>query len=308
MSTENFRFYIKVRTALNIQARIIYDELYSVYGDQAPSLKAVERWSKLYREGREEIEDKTRPGRPITETTSENIEQIVLLINDNPYLTIEQLEDQTDLSHGIIHQIITDHLNLRKITARYVPKDLADFQRTERVRICKENLARFQQGTWRLCDIITVRTALNIQARIIHDELYSVYGDQAPSLRTVERWSKLFREGREKIEDKTRPGRPITETTSENIEQIGLLINDSPYLTIEQLEDQTDLSHGTIHRIITDHLNLRKITARYVTKDLTDFQRTERVRMCKEDLAKFQPGTWRLCDIITGEELWFFRG
>ncbi|CAF4152894.1 unnamed protein product, partial [Rotaria sordida] len=155
MSTENFRFYIKVRTALNIQARIIYDELYSVYGDQAPSLKAVERWSKLYREGREEIEDKTRPGRPITETTSENIEQIVLLINDNPYLTIEQLEDQTDLSHGIIHQIITDHLNLRKITARYVPKDLADFQRTERVRICKENLARFQQGTWRLCDIIT---------------------------------------------------------------------------------------------------------------------------------------------------------
>jgi len=37
MSVEKFRFYIKVRTALNIQARIIHDELYSVYGDQAPS-------------------------------------------------------------------------------------------------------------------------------------------------------------------------------------------------------------------------------------------------------------------------------
>jgi len=83
MSTENFRFYIKVRTALNIQARIIHDELYSVYGDQAPSLTTVKRWSKLFREGREEIEDETRPGRPITETTSENIEQIRLLINDD---------------------------------------------------------------------------------------------------------------------------------------------------------------------------------------------------------------------------------
>jgi len=155
MSTENFRFYIKVRTALNIQARIIHDELYSVYGDQAPFLTTVKRWSKLFREGREEIEDESRPGRPITETTSENIEEIRLLINDDPYLTIEELQEQTDLSYGTVHRIITDHLNLRKVTARYIPKDLTDFQRAERVRLCKENLAKFQQGTWRLCDIIT---------------------------------------------------------------------------------------------------------------------------------------------------------
>ncbi|CAF1455264.1 unnamed protein product [Rotaria sp. Silwood1] len=155
MSTENFRFYIKTRTALNIQARIIHDELYSVYGDQAPSLRTVERWSKLFRDGREELEDTARPRRPITETTSENIEQIRQLIDDDPYLTIEELQEQTDLSYGTIHRIITNHLNLRKITARYIPKDLTDFQRAERVRICKENLSKFQQGTWRLCDIIT---------------------------------------------------------------------------------------------------------------------------------------------------------
>jgi len=55
MSKENFRFYIKVRTALDVQARVIHDELYSVYGDQAPGLSTVERWSKLFREGREEL-------------------------------------------------------------------------------------------------------------------------------------------------------------------------------------------------------------------------------------------------------------
>ena len=32
---ENFRFYIKVRTVLNIQARVIYEELYSVFADEA---------------------------------------------------------------------------------------------------------------------------------------------------------------------------------------------------------------------------------------------------------------------------------
>ncbi|CAF2829192.1 unnamed protein product [Rotaria sp. Silwood2] len=155
MTTENFRFYIKVRTALNIPARVIHDELNSVYGDEAPGLSTVERWSKLFREGREEIEDKARPGRPITETATENIEQICLLIDDEPYITIEGIQERTNLSYGTVQRIIGDHLKLRKITARYIPKDLTYLQRAERVRICKQNLEKFHQGMWRVCDIIT---------------------------------------------------------------------------------------------------------------------------------------------------------
>ena len=32
----------------------------------------------------------------------------------------------------------------------------------------------------------------------------------------------------------------------------------------------------------------------------------DRVRMCKENLAKFKSGTWRLCDVLTGDESWFY--
>ena len=92
MEKENFRFYIKVRTALNIRPTIIHDELRTVFGDEAPSFRSVARWSQWFREGREEIEDETRPGRPITETTSENIEQVQSIINDDPYITIDELE------------------------------------------------------------------------------------------------------------------------------------------------------------------------------------------------------------------------
>jgi hypothetical protein len=83
-STENFRFYIKVSTALKIPPSAIHNELSSVYGDQAPALKTVQRCSKSFREGREEIEDEARPGRPITKTTVENIEQVRLLIDHDP--------------------------------------------------------------------------------------------------------------------------------------------------------------------------------------------------------------------------------
>ncbi|CAF4715888.1 unnamed protein product [Rotaria sp. Silwood2] len=155
MSKENFRFYIKVRTALNVQARVIYEELHSVFADEAPPLRTVERWAKWFREGREEVEDEARPGRPVTETTTENIEQIRRLIDDDPYSTIEELQEQTGLSYSTTQRIISDHLQLRKITARYIPKHLTDFQRAERVRICKENLEKFEKRIWRLCDVVT---------------------------------------------------------------------------------------------------------------------------------------------------------
>jgi histone-lysine N-methyltransferase SETMAR len=131
MNKENFRFYIKVRTALDIQPTIIHDELCTVFSDEAPSFRTVARWSQWFREIREEIEDEPRLGRPVTEITSENIEQVRTIINDDPYITVEELQAQTDLSHGTIQRIISDHLNLRKITARYIPKHLTGSKRAE---------------------------------------------------------------------------------------------------------------------------------------------------------------------------------
>ena len=154
---------------------------------------------------------------------------------------------------------------------------------------------------------IKLRTALNIQPTIIHNELCTVFGDEATSLRTVAKWSKYFREGREEINDETQSGRSITATTSENIEEIQSIINDNPYITIEKLQEQTELSHGTIQRIISDRLDVRKITARYVPKQLTDFQRVERIRIYQENLAKFESDARRLCDVVTGDEFWFYH-
>ena len=132
MNKEHFRFYIKVRTALVIEPIVIHNELNTIFGDEAPTLRTVQRWSKCFREDREEeVEDEERTGRPITETTSENIEQDRDLINDDFYVTIDELEAQSDLSHGTVQRIISDHLQLKKIAARYVPKYLTNFQKAE---------------------------------------------------------------------------------------------------------------------------------------------------------------------------------
>ncbi|CAF4004900.1 unnamed protein product [Rotaria sordida] len=48
MDKEYFRFYIKVRTALHIGPIAIHNELHTVFGDEAPSLRTVQRGSKWF--------------------------------------------------------------------------------------------------------------------------------------------------------------------------------------------------------------------------------------------------------------------
>ena len=155
MNNENFRFYIKVRTALNIQPKLIHHELYSVFGDQGPSYNIVVKWSRWFREGREDIQDQPRPGQPVTETTTEHIEEVRCLIDGDPHLTIDEIQVETGMSRRTIERIISDYLQLRKITVRWVPNILTDAQQIERVRLFEENLAKFHQGTWQLCDVVT---------------------------------------------------------------------------------------------------------------------------------------------------------
>ena len=92
MNKDNFRFYIKVRTALNIEATTIHDELHIVFGDEAPSYRTIARWAQWFHEGREEIEGKERSGRPVTESTPKNIEEIRTFSSDDPHVTITELQ------------------------------------------------------------------------------------------------------------------------------------------------------------------------------------------------------------------------
>jgi len=140
----------------------------------------------------------------------------------------------------------------------------------------------------------------------IHKELVTAYGDHAVSYPTVQRWSKKTREGEMEIEDNPRSGRRVSETTQENIELVRSLIEEDPHSTYDDIEAETELSRGTIFNIIRDHLKLEKVTSRWVPHELTPQQKQERVRICRENLAKFQNNSWRTCNIITGDETWIY--
>lgn len=151
------------------------------------------------------------------------------------------------------------------------------------------------------------RTALGATAISIHDDLVVIHGDKAYAMSTIWKWIARFKDGRDNPEDDPRSGRPVTETTPANIERVKSLIDGCRNVSYSILEGITSLSHGTLVTIIKDHLKLRKLSARWIPYHLSPENQAKRLAFAKACLEKFESGQWRLDQIITGDESWFYH-
>ena len=83
------------------------------------------------------------------------------------------------------------------------------------------------------------------------------------------------------------------------------IIEEDSYTTHDIIEAVTTINHFTINESI--HNSLKKIKlSRWIPQELTDQNRKDRVEACKKNLALFRNGLWRLRDIITEDESWFY--
>ena len=147
-----------------------------------------------------------------------------------------------------------------------------------------------------------IRTILGIDPKTIHEELVTALRPSTPSYTIVTRWAKRFREGKEDVNDNPQSASPVSECTGENVELVRQVISNDSHSTYDEIISDVSLSHGTIERIIHGYHKMKKVTSRWVSHQPTDEQKRRRVKLCHKNLAKFQNGFWRLCDIITGDE------
>ncbi|KAL4090770.1 hypothetical protein QTP88_025547 [Uroleucon formosanum] len=138
-------------------------------------------------------------------------------------------------------------------------------------------------------------------------KLQQAYGESVLSRAQDFRWFKAFSEGREAIENEPRSGRPSTAKTEENVIRVRDLVRSDRRLTARMNGEQLGLTNTTVHQILTNDLEMRKICAKMVPKIMSQDQKDNRRDTCLDFLEQIENDPFFLERVITGDESWIFE-
>lgn len=117
------------------------------YGESSPSIKMIHKWFTEFRCGRTSTEDAPRSGRPIEVTTSEMITKIHDIVLEDRRVKLREIATTVKISYERVFNILHEHLHMKKLSARWVPRLLTVDQKRERVRLSLNNLRLFEQNS-----------------------------------------------------------------------------------------------------------------------------------------------------------------
>jgi len=112
-------------------------------------------WFKHFKEGRMSVSEDPRPGRPSTSTNDDHVERDCAVICGNHCLTVQEVGDEVGISIGSCHQIFTENLTMRRVSAKFLLCLLTDNQKENRVEISLELLASANGNESFLKNVIT---------------------------------------------------------------------------------------------------------------------------------------------------------
>ena len=108
----------------------------------------------------------------------------------------------------------------------------------------------------------------------------AVYGESAPSYYKVKFWSKQFKWGRDLIEDDPHTGCPVDTTTEEMCQKLESLILADRRMKVSRLAEETGISAGAVWTIIHGELDMSKVSARWVPRMPSRFQKDTHRQCC----------------------------
>lgn len=126
--------------------------------------------------------------------------------------------------------------------------------------------------------------------------------------RLVYRWFDRFRDGDVSYKDQDRTGRPKDARLAENIQLVSDVMDEDRRVSIRSLCERLNLSYGTVQRIVTDDLHMKRLCARWVPRLLKEEEMTVRVRESERFLRRWKKeGDDFLKRIITVDETWVYH-
>jgi len=109
----------------------------------------------------------------------------------------------------------------------------------------------------------------------IHAILIEILGEHAPPYTTVKNWVAQFKRGDFSTCDAPRPRRPKRVTTPEIIDKIHELILEDRPISAKSIAEQMGISCERVEYTIHEDLDLRKFSAKWVSKCLNADQKVD---------------------------------
>jgi len=126
------------------------------YGDACLSLQQVYKSSRKFLNGVSSATDSPWPGQAHWVVTPEAIAAVEATMKEKNRVTVHEIAAHLDMSHGSAHHIVHDVLQFHKMSARWVPCQLTEELKEQRVDVCQELLKRFEaEGDHFLGRIVT---------------------------------------------------------------------------------------------------------------------------------------------------------
>ncbi|KAJ8933390.1 hypothetical protein NQ318_003039 [Aromia moschata] len=97
--------------------------LKKAFGVDRLSDRQIFRWHKAFAEGREDVIDENRAGRPSTSSSDDNVKRVRDLLNTDRRLSVRLISETLDITKTIVHEIESS-LGMRKVCAKLLPKVL----------------------------------------------------------------------------------------------------------------------------------------------------------------------------------------
>ncbi|UYV70393.1 hypothetical protein LAZ67_7002882 [Cordylochernes scorpioides] len=102
-----------------------------------------------------------------------------------------------------------------------------------------------------------------------------------------------------------RAARDLVDATKNAVEN---LILEDRKISIFTIADNLNISYGTVHTIIKEQLQFRKICCRWIPHFLNLDQKRNRIRVSKALLKRYEEeGDHFLDQIVTGDESWCYH-
>ncbi|XP_076546698.1 protein GVQW3-like [Osmia lignaria lignaria] len=131
--------------------------------------------------------------------------------------------------------------------------------------------------------------------------------NRAYQKRKTYEWYKAFKKGREEVQDSPRSGRPSMVSTDENVEKIKKMVIDNRRLSVREVSRDVEMSHMSVHNILTEVLGMRRVVARLVPKELNFLQKEHRKAVAEDMISRTSSDFNFMKRIITGDETWVYE-